>query len=151
VQIYTPCRHMIFNFNCHLPQKLCASQHFIYGNLHLSVHRGITCGVHRCKYIDHAATFCSTSVMFSMKITHQLNITKGNSHLNLPSRNHMVEYESMNINPILPHHIQHQSHFPQKYASPGILSSRIFTQCSSRNSMVKSTDINIRTVMSYLI
>jgi hypothetical protein len=110
--IHTKVTHHV-QLQLPLPQKLRASQHFIYGNLHLNVHQGITHGVHRCKYLNHAA-ICSTMVMFSMKISHQLNITKGNSHLSFPSRNHMVEYEGMNINIMLPHHIQHQSHFPQK-------------------------------------
>lgn len=105
----------------HLPHKY-ASQHFIYGNLHLSVHQGITRAVHRCKYLDHAATFCSTLVMFFMKITHQLNITKANSHLNLASRQGMKAWTytcchiTFNTNHI----------FLKRYASPDILSEENF-------------------------
>lgn len=107
-------QHIKFNFNCifhknYVPVSILCMGIFI--SLVITDSHVESIGANIYTMLPH---FVQLSLMFSTKITHQLNITMGNSHLNLPSSNHMMEYEGMNINTMLPHHIQHQSHFPQK-------------------------------------
>jgi hypothetical protein len=76
VQIYTPCCHITFNFSCIFHRNYASVKMLSRGfspQCSSRNHRW----VHRCKYLYHAATFCSTVIMFSMKIMHRLNFYQG--------------------------------------------------------------------------